>query len=165
MTQFQIWMGRSRPGERRTGSVAEVYARFFDIARRYIPPLAVLNDKLRTGVDYAGEHGIHLRWEPLQLTQTEYAQFCQELCETAASSGREYQHVESPSELRSWDDWSWWIYRNHIEPKLGARSAASPMPEELALRRKYRKALAAGNTSTAESLAAEIRQRYDPKFT
>src|SRR4051812_24642485 len=97
---FWILMGQAKPGPARTGSLAELYAHFFDLARAYIPPFDVLNDKLATGLDRAGEHGIHVRWTPLRIDQAEYARFCQDLRE---STIRRYEDADAPAELRSWD--------------------------------------------------------------
>jgi hypothetical protein len=159
---FQIVMGQANPGPVRTGSLAELYAHFFDIARAYIPPLAPLNDKLATGLDRAGEHGIHIRWTPLQINQAMYVHFCQELLN---STVRKYEQVTAPAEVCLWDDWSWWIYATQIHPKLPIHPTGSPSCEELVLRRRYRKAVAAGDASTAEALVSEIRERYDASFT
>ena len=53
---FQVMMGSANAGSLRTGSLVELYAHFFDVAREYIPPLDVLKDKLATGIDRAGDH-------------------------------------------------------------------------------------------------------------
>lgn len=159
---FQIVMGQANPGPVRTGSLAELYAHFFDIARSHIPPLAPLNDKLATGVDSAGEHGIHIRWAPLQVDQAEYLSFCQELRNSAT---RKYEEVAAPAEMRLWGQWSWWIYTTQIKPTLPVHHAESPSREELVLRRRYRKAVAAGDTSAADALVSEIRERYDASFS
>lgn len=159
---FQIVMGSANPGRLRKGSVAELYAHFFDLARAYIPPLDVLNDKLTTGIDRAGEHGIHLRWTPLQIDEHEYAQFREDL--RGSSTGR-HEDVVAPSEIHSWQEWSWWIHTTQIYPKLAVGGAGSPSRDELALRRQYRKALAAGDEPTAARLASEIRKRHDPSFS
>lgn len=159
---FQVVMGPASPGGLRTGSLADLYAHFFDVARAYIPPLDVLNDKLATGLDRAGEHGIHLRWEPLQIDQPEYMRFREDL---RRSPVRRYEEVAAPPEIRSWDEWSWWIYTTQICPKLPAGGAGSPSRDELALRRRYRKALAAGDAPAAARFATEIRKRYDPSFS
>jgi hypothetical protein len=160
---FQVVMGSANPESRRTGSVAELYAHFFDVARAYIPPLDVLNDKLATGLDRALEHGIHLRWGSLQIDQAEYGRFCDDL---RRSPDRRYEEVAAPPEIRSWDEWSWWIYTTQIHPKLAAAGrAAAPSRDELALRRQYRKALAAGDDAAAARLASEIRERHDPSFS
>ncbi len=159
---FQIVMHSANPGPIRTGSLAELYAHFFDIARSYIPPLAPLNDKLATGVDRAGEHGIHIRWTPLQINEAEHARFCQEL---RNSTVRKYEEVAAPADIRSWDEWSSWIYETQIEPGLLSHYMASPSRDELVLRRRYRKAIAAGDTAAAEALIREIRERYNPRFS
>jgi hypothetical protein len=159
---FQVVMGSANPGVPRTGSLAELYERFFDVAREYVPPLDVLNDKLAIGFDRAGEHGIHLRWDPLQIDQAEYGRFREDLRQSRV---RRYEEVTAPPEIRLWDEWSWWIYTTQIHPKLPAGGMGSPSRDELALRRQYRKALAAGDERAAARLASEIRERYDPSFS
>ncbi len=155
-------MGPANPGELRTGSLAELYARFFDVARGYIPPLDVFNDKLATGVDRAGEHGIHLRWTPVQIDRAGYERFCADL---RRSTVNRYEEVAAPPELHTWDAWSWWIYTTQIHPKLPDCGVGAPSRDELALRRRYRKALATGDATAAAQLASEIRARYDPRFS
>ena len=159
---FQRVMGSKNPGETQSGSVAELYLHFFDIARDYVPPFEVFKHKLSTGRDDAGEHGIHLRWSPLQLSPEQYAEFRRELRE---STTRRFEEVEAPPDVRTWDEWSWWIYTTQIHPKLPTHHPRTPSGEELAMRRRYRKALAAGDTCTADEIAAEIRQRYEPSFS
>lgn len=159
---FRVVMGSASPGAVRTGSVADLYASFFDVARGYIPPLDVLNDKLATGLDRAGEHGIHLRWEPLQIDHSEYVRFRESL---TRSQARRYEEMVAPPGVRCWDEWSWWIYTTQIQPKLPTSPAGSPSRDELVLRRQYRKALAAGDEPAAARLAAEIRGRHDPSFS
>ncbi len=85
---FQRVMGSKNPGEIQAGSPADLYLHFFDIARTYVPPFEVFNHKLSTGRDDAGEHGIHLRWPPLQLSPEQYAEFRRELRESTTSSIR-----------------------------------------------------------------------------
>jgi len=157
---FQVIMGSANPGELRTGSVADLYRHFFDIARMFIPPFAVFNEKLAAGRDDAGEHGIHVRWIPCQLSEVEYAHFHTEL----SSSSVPYYEVDSPQELVTWEAWSWWIYTTQI-PRLPTHSVVHPTREERSLRRQYRKALASGNTQAAHALLADIRKRYDPSFS
>ena len=159
---FQRVMGSKNPGEIQSGSLADLYLYFFDIARTYIPPFEVFNEKLRTGRDDAGEHGIHLRWTPLQLSREQYAEFRRELRE---STTRRFEEVEAPPDVRTWDEWSWWIYTTQIRSKLPTYQPQTPSREELAMRKRYRKALAAGDTSTADEIAAEIRRHYDPSFS
>lgn len=159
---FQVMMGSANPGALRTGSLAELYAHFFDVARDYIPPLDVLNDKLATGIDRAFEHGIHVRWTPLQIDRAEYALFREELCRSPI---RSYEEIASPPEIVSWDEWAWWIYTTQIHPKLPVREGVAPSRDQLALQRQYRKALAAGDEPAAARLASEIRERYDPSFS
>ncbi|APR85596.1 Hypothetical protein A7982_10945 [Minicystis rosea] len=155
-------MGSARPGPRRTGTLVELYTHFFDVARGYIPPFDALDDKLATGLDRAGEHGIHLRWTPLQIDRAEHAQFCEDL---RHSTARRYEEIEAPPELRTWEAWSWWIYTTQIQPTLSTSEAGGPSRDEIALRRAYRKALATGDAAAALRLAAEIRERYDPSFS
>lgn len=159
---FQVVMGSMSPGALRTGSLADLYAHFFDVARGHLPPLHVLNDKLATGRDDAGEHGIHLRWAPLQIDEVEYALFREDL---RRSSVRMYQEAPAPPDCRSWAEWSWWIYATQIQPKLPAAPPARPTRDEITLRRQYRKAILAGESSAAASLALEIRERFDPSFS
>ena len=159
---FQVVMGPTNPGVVRTGSLAELYAQFFDVACAYIPPLDVLNDKLASGLDRAGEHGIHLRWTPLQVDQPEHARFREDL---RRSPVRRYKEVPAPPEIRSWDEWSRWIYTTQIHPKLAVGGATAPSRDESALKKQYRRALAAGDEASAARLASVIRERFDPSFS
>jgi hypothetical protein len=159
---FQPVMGSKGFDNPRKGSLAELYAHFYDFARGYIPPLEVLNDKLATGIDHAGEHGIRLLWVPLRIDQADYEQFCQDL---RRSTVRRYEQVAAPPGIRSWSEWSSWIYTTQILPSLPVHEGGGPSREEMALKRRYRRALAAGDAAEAAKLASEIRERYDPSFS
>ena len=161
--EFQIVMGSKNPGTRVVGTYAQFYAKFFDIAASFVPPFEVLNDKLASGIDRAGEHGILLRWTPCQITKEEYELFCRELL-TNPENGRQYTLLDCPSDVTTWDQWSWWIYRTQIKPLLyPPRRARSP--EELDLKRQYRKALVRHDAATAAQLLGKIRKHFDPTFT
>ena len=153
-------MGSAHPGPWHTGSVTDLYARLFDVAKVFVPPLCVLNDKLRSGIDHAGEHGIHIRWQPLELNSEEYELFCRDLLNPERTD--RFTHVESPESLGAWNDWSWWIYKTHLEPTMSR--AGGPGLEQIDLMRQYRLALLHGDRSRAEKLAARIREEYDPDF-
>ena len=159
---FQVVMGPANPGPWRTGTVADLYVSLFDIAKTFVPPLDVLNDKLRSGVDRAGEHGIHVRWVPLELDAAEYGLFCHELLSRRESEP--FRLVECPPAIATWDDWSWWVYKTHLEPPT-ASQGGDPSAEEIELKRKYRLALLDDDASAAETLVARIRGEYDPGFS
>lgn len=150
---FQIDMGS--PGPVRTGSLAELYSSFFCWGRSYIPPLNVLNEKLATGVDRAYGHAFYLRWIPLQISPAQYLLFCQDL------RRQRCLEIEAPPVIRTWNEWLLWMTSTGDPPPV----VVPPSGEEGALRKRYRKALAAGDTSTAAALGAEIRQRFDPSFS
>ena len=54
---------------------------------------------------------------------------------------------------------------NPVAPSSRPVSAPLRSTDESRLRRQYRRALADGDTATANSALAEIRARYDPHFT
>lgn len=153
---FQFNMGARSQGSLHTGSPADLYGRFYSRVSGYIPPLDVLNDKLATGIERRYEHGIHLRWVPVQISPAEYLLFCQDL-----RAKKYMEEIDTPAHIRSWDEWVRWIDSTAVPPVPVASTSA----EEVALRKKYRKALVTGDAAAATALAAEIRRRFDPTFS
>jgi len=75
-----------------------------------IPPISVLNDILRSGLDDAGMSG-GCEWEPFEVGPEEYDELIQALL--AIPEGI-YRVVETPEWVRSQTDWHIWIMEYEI---------------------------------------------------
>lgn len=89
-------------------SIADVLRSYpYLLTAGLIPPLAIVNALLRTGEVDAGMSGGG-RWEPIEITGTEYAEIVSDLVENG-THGRTLRYVEAPDWVRDREDWSLWV--------------------------------------------------------
>ena len=89
-------------------SIADVLRSYpYLLTAGLIPPLAIVNALLRTGEVDAGMSGGG-RWEPIEITGTEYAEIVSDLVENG-THGHTLRYVEAPDWVRDREDWSLWV--------------------------------------------------------
>jgi len=136
------------PGtERKTGTIADLVRSIpYLMPMGLIPPLAVLNDVLKTGVADAGMSG-GCKWKPFQVTQAEHDELVHHL---TANGNVYFQSVEAPARVKTRSDWSTWTMK-HLRgvPEAEHRRLNE---EYAAARAKYEAARDAGDSDLMEEL-------------
>jgi hypothetical protein len=113
-----------------SGSVARLLRHIpYLLLRGFIPPLAVLNEVLRSGRVDAGMSGA-VAWKRFELTEDEFRDVVDELAE-GSGDGRTYRHEPAPDWVLTRDDWSVW---------LSHRTDGIPVEENLRLHRAMKAA-------------------------
>jgi hypothetical protein len=94
-----------------------------------IPPLLVINEVLRQGVDDAGMSG-GCRWDPFEITQSEFAEIVSELEAHGDRDGKPLQYEEPPDWVATRSDWGIWVgERVYSIPAEESRRLSAEMAE------------------------------------
>jgi hypothetical protein len=73
-----------------------------------IPPLVVINEILRKGVDDAGMSG-GCRWDPFEIDESEFAEVVREIEAGGDRDGRPLRYEEPPDWVANPNEWGIWV--------------------------------------------------------
>lgn len=152
---WSVHMGRTAPAARSGTDVVSLWMLKEFFPSEMIPPRAVVNSLLRRGVR-TGEHGIHVRWNPVELTENQYRMFSDRLTDLGA------RWIDVPEgSAQSPEDWERWlegrVYSDRDQVLSCADQAKKARTQHGAeLLKRYRRALSRQDHVYASELRSQL---------
>ena len=108
LLSFEVFARTDSDGERMTGTLADLLQHMpYLLVLGVIPPLEVVNDLLRRGINDAGMSG-GVRWEPFEVDAAEWA----EARAALEDGGAGYRLVQPPPWVADYEDWHSWLFEH-----------------------------------------------------